>query len=462
MPASFPPGPARRRNRLARLRDGRLGALETRLPRRRARLAGFRKPVTARAAGQTGGSSLPGNRLTRGVGAVVLLALVGIGLRGIVGQRLDLAGQLERAARAQFIPQLEKQLGQKVEVGEFETDFLGRVKLNDLVVGRNPQLPTGALLRAQSLTLGLDIIGLALGQTKFPDGINSVKIDSPEVYLERRPNGKFNLESLLPKTKSGQKTVWSGTVEILDGRVFYFDRALPSRSGRKLKVDARGINGTVVAAGKNPYQFDFKIGQTRLPDGSNIRDISARGAFQSEPRRAWLDAQFPQIPVAVLADYALPRGEVVATRGTVGGRAQVALDGKIITPRAQLVLSGISATSRQFREPLAGRANAGAPLQVENLSGPLRVSNRAFESTGLTLRALGTDWDVRGSGALPTGKPPTFDAEIATRALPVARLQKWAKPGAIPVNFQSGALSLSARARGHHARRQRERRPGSA
>ena len=404
-----------------------------------------RNPIIAR--GKSGGT-LPGNRLTRGLGAIALIVIAGLGVRGLVGQKLDLAAQVERAARAKFIPQLEKQLGQKVEVGEFSTDFLGRVTVKDLVVGRNPKLPTGALLRAKSLTLGLDIIGLALGQTKLPDAVNRVTIDAPQVYLERAPDGKFNLESLLPKTNSGQKTTWSGTVEIQNGRVFYLDRALPSRSGRRLKLDAKAINGTVVAAGDAPYQFDFKLGQTRLPDGAVIRDVSANGSFQPKPRRAWLSAKFPALPVPLLADYAFPRGEVVASSGTVSGAAQVALDGVTITPRGQLDLSGISATATQIREPLAGRANAGAPLQISGLSGPLRFSNRAFESAGLTAQVLGAAWSARGSASVPQNGAPAFDAEIATRAVPVQRLQKWAAPGALPLNFRGGAVSLSARGRG--------------
>ena len=428
LPLSMPDFSPRRRTRLTRLR-----ALQH-LPRR---------------AQSSSGRRAPGKRVARALGALALLALAGLGARGIVGQKLNLAGEIERAARAQFIPQLEKQLGQRVEVGEFSTDLLGRVTVKDITIGRNSKLPTGALLRAKSLTLGLDIIGLALGRNPLPGAINRVTVNSPQVYLERAPNGKFNLESLLPKTKSGAKTTWSGTVEIVNGRVFYLDRALPSRSKRPLRLDITAINGTVIAAGDNPYRFDFKLGQTRLPDGSQIKNVSANGAFSPQPRRAWVDAKFPPVPVAVLADYAFPRGEIVASGGTVSGAAQIALDGATIVPRGQLQLSGISALSAQLREPLAGRANAGAPLQIQNLSGPLRFSNRAVESAGLSAQVLGASWTARGSASLPTGAAPVFDAAIATRAVPWARLKTWAKPGALPVDFTSGDLALSARLRGN-------------
>ena len=441
MPLSSSSSHAWRRARLARLRDGRLGRLERRLPRRRTSRG--RGPLLARAGGQTVGGALPGGRITRGVGAIVLLALAGLGVRGLIGQKLDLAAQLERAARAQYIPQLEKQLGQRVEVGDFETDLLGRVVIHDVVVGRNPQLPTGALLRAKSLTVGVDIIGLALGRTKALNAVNSIAIEAPQIYVERGKDGQFNLQKLLPPSQNKEPFRWTGRVSVTNGRVFYFDRALPSRSGRPLKVDARGLDATIIAGGNAPYRADVRVASALLPDGSILRDLSAQGAFQLQPRRAWVSTRFPAVPVALLADYAFPRGEVVATRGTVSGQAQIALDGKTLVPRGQLTLSGVDARTTKVREPLAGRAGAGAPLTVNNLSGPLRFSDRAVQSAGLSMNALGTQWTARGSASLGAQKT-LFDADIATRALPVARLLSWAKPDQVPLNWKGGSASLSA------------------
>ena len=264
------------------------------------------------------------------------------------------------------------------------------------------------------------------------------------------PNGKFNLESLLPPKKEGApKTVWSGTVIVNDGRVFYFDRALPSRSGRQLKADLTGIEATVVANGDAPYRARVAVAQTQLPGGAIARDISAQATIGLDPTRGWINAKFPALPAPVLTDYALPKGEAIARRGTVSGSVQVALDGKIITPHGQLQLRDIGLVSDQ-REPLNGRANAGVPIAVDDLSGDLRFSNRAIQSDGLRLRALGANWTARGS-AVADVKAPLFDLQIATPALPVARLQAMAKSGAVPVSWQSGNVGLSARVSGSPA-----------
>ena len=441
--------PANKRARLARLRDGRLAALEAKIPRHRVGAPRKRSALTARAGGQTVGGALPGGRVTRGVGAVVLLALVGLGVRGLIGQKLDIASQIERAARAKYIPELEKQLGQKVEVGEFETDLLGRVVVRDVVIGRDAKLPTGALIRAKSITIGLDIIGAALGRVKPLDAVNRVQIQSPQVYLVREPNGKFNLQSLIPPKQPGApKTLWTGQVAVNDGRVFYFDRALPSHSGRRFKADLRGIEATVNANGADPYRGTVTVAQTRLPDGSVARDISAQGTLALEPNRGWINAKFPALPASLLIDYAVPKGEVVGRRGSVAGAVRVALDGKTLTPAGELQLSNIGLVTTKIREPVGGQPNAGAPIQVDDLNGAVQFSNRALQIDGLRARALGTSWTARGSAALSDLKNPLFDVQIATNDLPVNRFVSWAKPGAVPLIWRSGAVGLSARING--------------
>ena len=446
--SSSPSRGSARRARLARLRDGRLGALEAKIPRRRVGNGKKRGFIAARAGGQTVGGALPGGRITRGIGAVVLLAIVGLGLRGIVGQKLNIAGQLERAARAKYIPQLEKQLGQKVEVGEFSTDLLGRVTVADVVIGRNPKLPTGALIRAKSLTIGLDIIGLALGKVKPLDAVNRVTIQSPQVYVERFANGKFNLESLLPPKKDDQpKTVWTGTVQVKDGRVFYLDRALPSRSGRLLTADLSGIEATVVANGADPYDAKISVAQTLLPDGSIARDITADATVALDPNRGWVNAKFPALPAPVLTDYGLPKGEAIARGGSVSGAVRVAIDGKVFTPHGELMLNNISLALGKIREPLNGQPNAGPPITVDALNGPLSFSNRALQTEGVRARVLGASWTARGSAAVEPDST-LFDVQIATPNVPVARLQAMVKAGTVPINWRSGNVGLSARVSG--------------
>src|SRR5690606_34488210 len=85
----------------------------------------------------------------------VLTLLVG---RRYTAQKFD----VEQNLRAQLIPELETELGRKVEVGEVESDYFSRVVLHDVVIGRDADSPLGALLQAEKITILLDAVGLVL------------------------------------------------------------------------------------------------------------------------------------------------------------------------------------------------------------------------------------------------------------------------------------------------------------
>ncbi|RYG54221.1 hypothetical protein EON80_31940, partial [bacterium] len=209
-----------------------------------------RAPRLARLRGQLPSVANPhiarSTRVLRPVGVLVALILAGLMVRGWTQWRYGVVSQIERAARAQYIPQLERQLGQKIEVGRFSTDWLGRLKIEDVVVGRNSALPTGSLIAAKSVTISVDIPGLVLGRTRFPDAITAVALDSPSLYVRRDAKGQLNLASLIKPSATGTGTRWNGRVSFQNGRVFYADDLYRSRQNLPLQVDASGANGVVL------------------------------------------------------------------------------------------------------------------------------------------------------------------------------------------------------------------------
>ncbi|RYG74147.1 hypothetical protein EON80_02675, partial [bacterium] len=236
------------RARLRRLKRG--------LPRHKiARRSGGsapKNPFFARAGGSAMGGPLPAGRATRGVTMLVVGALTLVCGRWYFGQRVNLGGEVERILRSQFIPGLEKQLGAKVEIGTVETDLLGRVVVNDVVIGRDAKLPTGALAKIAKVTVSVDLPGLVLRRAGIVDAIRSVALDQPQVYVRRDKSG-INWAKMIKSEGKGEKIEWTGRIAVIDGRVYYLDTALPSASGKPLIMDARGVDATVDALAKAPY-----------------------------------------------------------------------------------------------------------------------------------------------------------------------------------------------------------------
>jgi hypothetical protein len=441
--------PANRSNsaraRLARLKRG--------LPRHKiAQRSGgsvLKNPFFARAGGSAMGGPLPGGRATRGVTMMVVGALLLVCGRWYFGQRVNLGGQIERVLRSQFIPQLEKQLGAKVEVGSIQTDLLGRVVVNDIVIGRDGNLPTGALARATRVTISLDLPGLVLRRAGAVESIRSVVLDQPQVYLRRDKTG-LNWAKMFKGDKKGPKIEWTGRVSVIDGRVYYLDTAVPSASGAPLLVDARGVDATVDALVGAPYSFKarsrqplFGARQTRL------NEISSQGSIDSDFKHGLAGMSATALPLPLVGDFAFPRKDVIVRGGLASGNVQISLGDAGISPHGSLVVTGGAVTVNSFLEP-----NSTRPLRVDALTGPMQFVGTALSTSGASLRTLDANFTVAGAAALGNTAPqtPVFDLDVATRALPLARLQSFLPATIRQTNFSSGPTSLNAHLSGTSSR----------
>lgn len=433
------------RARLVRLKRG--------LPRhkvaRRSGASAPKNPFFARAGGSAMGGPLPGGRATRGVTLLVVGALSLVCARWYFGQKVNLGGQVERVLRAQLIPELEKQLGAKVEIGSIQTDLLGRVVINELVIGRDARLPTGALARAAKVTVGVDLPGLVLRRTDAIHAIRSVVLEQPQVYV-RRDKGGINWAKMFQTGKKGPKVEWTGRISAVDGRVYYLDTVLPSASGAPLIMDARGVDAVVDALAKAPYRFRARSRQP-LYGASQLRlnEISTEGTLDSDFKHGLGGVSGSAIPLPLIGNYAFPRKDVVVRGGLASGNVQISLGDTGLSPHGSLVVNGGAVTVNSFLEP-----NSTRPLRVDALTGPVQFVGTAFSTTGATLRAFDADFRVAGAAALSKAAPkaPVFDLDVATRALPLTRLQSFLPATLRQTNFSSRAASLSVHLGGTSSR----------
>ncbi len=445
MPAPTPPPPHRDSKPIKRpalSRRARLFHLKHGLPRqiiaRRSGGDAPKNPIFARAGGSSVGGALPAGRATRGLTVLVVGALFLMSGRWYFGQKINLSGEAERVLRAQLIPQLEKRLGERVEVGRVETDWLGRVTLRDVVIGRNAKLPTGALAQIRSVTIGLDLPGLALRRVSPAEAVRSVALENPQIYLRRDKTG-INWQKMLQRDAAGQKVAWTGRVTAFDGRVYYLDTAQPSASGRPLIVDAYGVDATFDALAGAPYRFAARarkpyFGSERLL----LKEITSGGTLANDLQRGLISGGTNDLPLATLSDFAFPKRDVVLRGGRADADVQLVLQGKKLSRHGALMLRGVSATFLRAKEP-----NSGRPFEIEAANGPLRFAGEAFTTTGATFRALGAPWSVAGAASV-TDKTPVFDLDLATPSLPVARLRAMLPAATRHLNFSGDTARLSA------------------
>ncbi|PQV62779.1 hypothetical protein B1R32_12226 [Abditibacterium utsteinense] len=435
----------------ARLRRLKSGLPQQKIARRNGGRAP-KSPFLVRGGSSITGGSLPAGRFTRGFSLIFFLALLLLCARWYLGQKLDLSGQVERVLRAQIVPQLEKQLDQKVEFGAVETDWLGRVIVREMVIGRNANLPTGALARAKSVTIHLDLPGLVLRRATFPDAIQSVSLEAPQIYLSRDKNG-FNWTKILQSGQGGAATKWQGHISATNGRVYVLDTTIRDASGQPLILDARRIDASSDTFLEAPYRFTASSQTPYL--GANallLPAISARGALQSDAKNGLFTVETQGAPFAPLADFAFPKREITARGGNIGGRVVFTLENGQLAQHGALSLQNLSFFAAQLREPNSGRA-----VPIDALSGPFEfagnASGNAFSTPGATFSALGSRFQTSGAISLSGDSP--FDFDLQTTALPLAAMRRFL-PAAPGLNFSSSAAPLSVHLSGNAAGKARQ------
>jgi len=378
-------------------------------------------------------------RLSRLIAPLVVLALLLVGGNFYVRQNFN----VEKIVRGQVIPQLEKQLKARVEIGRIESDYISGVTLHDVVIGRDKNLPLGALAQVKTATINLDIPSLVLHRTDALGALRSVDLQSPRVVIRRGAKGQLNWAKLWKSSPDISATRWTGTLTAHNGRIWYQDATVRSRAGVPVVMDAQGVQAKVVANGANPATFAATIEQASVghkPQQTQLKNIALDGTADNRGR--WINANVrcARVPVALLIEYSNGRLPLSA-RGEIGGTVQVAYDAKAPVAR-RLLLAG-QGTAREVDVALLPGANSangakfpaaltnlqtrlsriGQPLALHKLNGAFRFDNRAFSTTGMTLQTLGSDWKISGNAAMPTNSPVVaFDVRASTQGADTTRL----------------------------------------
>ncbi len=364
---------------------------------------------------------------------LIVIALLILGGDLYVRQNFN----VEKIVRTQVLPQLAKQLNAKVEIGSIDSDYISRVTLHDVVIGRDAKLPLGALAQIKTATLSLDIPALALHRTDALGALRSVDLDAPRVVVQRDAKGAINWVKLWKPSSNTSSTKWTGTLTATNGRIWYQDAMIRSRRGVPLVADAQGIALKVVARGADPALFTASIPQAFIghkPQQTALQNLFLNGRAEPQGRWAMAQAQVARVPVALLIEYSNSQYPIVGS-GEIGGKFHLAYDAT--APAARRVLLAGNGALREVGVSLAPDAQnlplalanlqtrlkrIGESVSVQKINGPFTFNDRAFSTGGATLQTLGSAWQINGAVAAPANLPISFDVVAQTRSADATRL----------------------------------------
>ena len=396
-----------------------------------------------------------GPRGMRFFGFLVAFALIFIVGRHYVLQRID----PNNLVQTQVIPLLEKQLGKKVEVGRVQTDYLNRVIIDDIVVGRDPNSPIGALIKIKRVSASIDIIRAALNSSDPLIALKSVTLTNPQLDLRRDKKGRLNILELVKKDQKGPATQWNGTLFIEKGRIVYTDETIRSR-GQNLRVDAREIGGQVALHGAQPTTYQLTLPATYFPNETQpIQDITTRGEVAADAKWALANLSLPSAPLPLLARWGDPTEQMKLSGGTLGAKVQLGYDAAVAPSeqwlaRGDLNVQNARGYARALLEP-----NTKNPLQIDDFDTQIGFDNRSLTIRSLQVLAAGSTLQARGAVAFP--EPlwprkanqklnPIFDVTLSSDDLNAPRFLTWLPPAlARQYHIVMGRAQLNARVRGN-------------
>ena len=345
----------------------------------------------------------------------------------------------DQVVRRNVIPQLEAQLGQSVEVGAIETNYLSWIRLHDITVGRDSKIPGGALFTAKEIDVSLNIPAVALGKRDPLSSLHSVTIYQPALYVERDKSGIFNLSKLISSELSPQ-TTWTGTIRVRNGAVIYHDAAL--RDTRKNPLDAAiaGVDADIIFDGQKPVVYNASATKVLLNKNATLPQLTLSGTASA--KGDWLRGNITaqKLPAALVTNYLLHNQIISANTGQLTGAAGYYWkkhQGMELKGNAQLTRVGGTVDSAFISSRLK-------PLPISGTNGTVRFDEHTIVLQGLQLRAQNSPLALNGVVIYGIAKP-AFNFTAQSPAFQFTDWGKWLRP-VLPQNSHlqglPGAVSL--------------------
>lgn len=302
----------------------------------------------------------------------IVLAVVAFVVVAVAGAFILNRGQTVMAGMSDRLEgELTKALGSSVSVGGMELMALNKVQLYDVSVRDSRG---GLIASGPKVTVVYNPFAL-LGGSAAVEAVTGLSLDEPRITLERRTDGKWNIDELLDKTRSGDSP-FKGIITVNRGTVS-------------------------VAAPEGRWQFD---------------EIAASFDFANKPDIALaLSAAYKGSPLELTGHVSRDGASVLA-----GGVTNLDLDGlgavlpadMAVKPaggrlaQAQIILRRDKGQTIFAGEAKLDGANFDvAGVAVKEARGSIAFSDKQVFLFPLAAKVYGQNIEVRGKVATDTAEP---------------------------------------------------------
>ena len=334
------------------------------------------------------------------ISAILLLALLAASI--YVNQVV-----LSPKVKSLIVNALEEATGKKVILGSVRFNILRGIVLKDLIVYDGNK----AIINAKSVTCAFLMHPLLNKEVVIP----SVRFDSPELYIERRPDGSVNIMELFlhQKDTKGRYKLIVRRIAVRNADLVLRDNLLDKPFGKEIK--GLSLNAYLALPAKVKFDCDFSL------PGEPAQKINLKGEYlipQEELRSDIAVTDFEPKEVGAYFEkfnFSLPGGKIEAKINVSSkqGTLIISADGR--TDKLLFVKDGLTArfdsdieASAEYRLSdkavmYSGNINVRdmelsgveAVKKVENITGDFLFDNTGLSCDNLSARTLGMSVDGR-------------------------------------------------------------------
>ncbi len=356
--------------------------------------------------------------------AIIIVPLLGLLAAAclVVGQSAWVHERIQEAAARQ----LADITGREVRVGPVRGNVLTGLDVDGLAVARGEHVADGTVLSAQEMGLKYSL-GAILSRSKTPAAaVREIRADGVQMEVTRFPDGRINLQDLLPPSKKiPPEKRFQGRVYLQNASISYTDYS-STFSGNPLHLELSDVSGVVDL--RRPGWVTLHL-SAQTP-GAQFGAITADALWNSDSGEFSLDAQIADLDLPWAQRRVWPNADLQVR----GGVAQV--DASVYK-----VKSGAASDIGYCVNAHLDGARVAAPEfgDVDVVAtGPLTVTPQGLVTDGLQAVWQGNQVEV--SGGLLDFADPTLNLQVQASALDGKRVLSL-----LPEKTLAGLPGLSVR-----------------
>lgn len=352
------------------------------------------------------------------IAAVAIAALVAMAAIAIFAKILITPERI----RSAVVPAAEKALNRDVELGDISVRFFSGIVLHDLQV--NDRGSDEAFIRAGRASLRYSLLPLL----SLKIVINELRLEEPEIRVQRRPDKSFNFSDLIKAAETGDRpagpvgtvassggppvSLFIDTVRIERGTVQVADAAVVPGKTLRHRIEGLDITaGAISLDGAVPFELDCLI---------NEAPLSIRGSLDATARTGRVSVRLNSLDAVPFLPYisGIP-GQCTACAVSLdsdieGGPETFAARGALTLENTSLVLDALPDAPVE-----QARIQAAFNVQADTKTSAVRLESLRLDLNGISVQAEGRIEDLDQTPRLALDvKLPSLDIPAALAALP--------------------------------------------